>query len=60
MVAVGRSVREGEVLKVANFQKVRSLASPSGVARQHAELSTNLNTTYGILLVFQKSELSLF
>jgi len=61
LVALGRSVREGGVLKFANFEKVRFLAPPSGTVRQHSpELSINLNTASGVLLGFQKSELPVF
>jgi len=60
-MALGRSVGEGMALKFAHFEKVRMFgATERRNAPTYADLSINLNTTSGILLRFQKSELSLF
>jgi len=55
------SVGEGGALTFANFDKVRMFgATYCRNASTYAEFSINLNTRSGILLHFQKSELSLF
>jgi len=53
-------MREGR-LNLPILKKFAFLAPSSGTVRQCSpELSINLNTTSGVLLGFQKSELQLF